>query len=126
MSEWQKVRVQFTDADGNKVSAALWAREGHSGVAYVTAGSNDDLLFSWYPDKGQPVIVTPMRELPTGVGAVIRVTASNDSFNLYGDTRDIFVSDVSGEWWGNSDGDVCANTAMQDWQYEVLSEGIKL
>jgi hypothetical protein len=67
-----------------------------------------------------------MRELPTGVGAVIRVTASNDSFNLYGDTRDIFVSDVSGEWWGNSDGDVCANTAMQDWQYEVLSEGIKL
>lgn len=124
MTEWQKVRVQFTDADGDEVSAVMWSLGGSlSNYKDGTPSDHPDYL---YMERGVMVKVTPIRELPAGVGAVIRVTASNDSFNLYGDSRDIFVSDVSGEWWGNSDGDVCANTAMQDWQYEVLSEGIKL
>lgn len=122
MTTWQKVRVTFNDADGNEVSAVMW-QDVLQGACVDR--KKDTLWVGWNLDYAPKV--TPIRELPTGVGAVIRVNDYGRYMKFpYDDLRDIFISDPSGRWWSNTDGDVCPDTQMDDWQYEILSEGIQL
>lgn len=134
MTDWQKVRVTFTDAGNNEVSAAMWAGK-------VEPEGRPDWVHSYvYGDRkfaegdvsmqiGHKVTMVPIRELPTGVGAVIRVSDYGDYFEgNYGDLRDVYTTDASGLWWSNTDGDVisCESIKHYDWHYEIISEGIQL
>jgi len=123
MSDFQKVRVTFRDADGKQVSAAMWALEASPGFAYLNADHND-LRASLYWLDEHSVTVTPISDLPTGAGAVIRVLGA---WAEYGDVRDVYISDQSGKWWSNNDGDCFSKEKIEkDGTYEVLSEGVQL
>lgn len=123
MSDFQKVRVTFTDADGVLVSAAMWSLEASPGFAYLNPDHNDLRASLYWLDEGS-VTATPVRKLPTGVGAVIRALGVQAK---YVDVRDVYISDQSGVWWSNSDGDVVSKEQIErDWTFEVLSEGIQL
>ena len=113
---WQKVRVAFDDADGNRVEAVMW-KLPKSPIAWA---SHDPLL-TGFDTSEDGVTVIRIYDLPTGVGAVIRFGDN------YGDARDLYVSDVSGKWWSNSDGDTYSSQELlKHGGYEVLSEGIQL
>ena len=72
MTAWQKVRVEFDDADGNRVSAVMW-RDGSNQAAWARSDDipRTSVVVDWVKDDD--VTVTPIRELPTGLGAVIEV-----------------------------------------------------
>lgn len=123
MSDWQKVKVQFKDADGMLVSATMWARSDWPDCGYSRKGACVGVFLSWH-GEAENVTVTPIRELPTGVGAVIRMIGYAAA---YGDVRDVYISDQSGAWWSNNDGDCFSKQQIeQDGNFEVLSEGIQL
>ena len=123
MSDFQKVRVTFTDADGKQVSAAMWAKSDWPDCGYSRKGSYVGVFVSWC-GEAENVTVTPIRELPTGAGAVIRMTGDSA---IYGDVRDVYISDQSGLWWSNNDGDVVSKEQIErNGDCEVLSEGIQL
>lgn len=123
MSDWQKVRVSFTDADGNRVSAVMWALHGSAANGLCLSVEDDNPI---YMEVDGSVKVTPIRELPTGVGAVIRVNKP-----YFSDTRDLYTHVGSG-WWKNLEGDDVSATAedngfdKKSWPWEILSEGIQL
>ena len=122
MSDFQKVRVSCKDADGKRVSAAMW---GDSGGVLLN-WPNDDVRPANYlhMEHGKDVEVAPIHDLPNGVGAVIRALGV---WAEYGDERDVYISDQSGVWWSNNDGDVVSKEHIESkWTFEVLSEGIQL
>ncbi|UXO93911.1 hypothetical protein Pan2_92 [Pseudanabaena phage Pan2] len=121
MSDWQKVRVAFNDADGNGVSAVMWRVKNALQVWRSTDPSDE---FGFAVDF-EGVMVSPIRELPTGVGAVIRVTDCNDGMTTVGEDGDVYVRG-SGEFWTDGEGDFIHSDDMTDWQYEILSEGIQI
>jgi hypothetical protein len=118
--KWQKVRVTFTDADGNEVSVAMYTLPQYPTSAYLKP-DHDGIggCFQW--DEDQDVKVTPIRELPTGVGAVIFLPATG---GFYVDTKWVF----DGSYWRNVGGDWedLESADFEDMECEVLSEGIKL
>lgn len=124
MSDFQKVRVTFTDADGKQVSAAMWQLPSAGESAFIRADHKNYVgCLSWF--KGiDDVKVEAIPELPIGVGAVIRALGV---WAEYGDVRDVYISDQSGVWWSNNDGDVVSKEQIESkWTFEVLSEGIQL
>jgi len=127
MSDWQKVRVTFDDADGNTVSAVMFTTPEYLARAYRRPDiSHDGVVIRW--DEGRDIVkVAPIRELPTGTGAVIRVSDYGPYVTgVHGDERDVYITDASGKCWSNSDGDFVTSAEMNDWQYEILSEGVQL
>ena len=110
MPEWEKVRIQFTDADGNEVSAAMYKEP--RGDYYVTKNGGGACVM-----ESRDLTVVPIRELPTGVGAVIAVKGEGDD--------DLILSRDAGGWW-NSLNDAYDSDTVANWQYEILSEGIQL
>ena len=120
MSEWQKVKVTFNDADGNEVSAVMWANSNYPTCVYLEANDSDVGIYVAWTLNDKRIKVTPIRELPTGVGAVIRI----DSEWAAGGTSGLFVFDAEGWWHG--DGDSYKATDVAEWKYEILSEGIQL
>ncbi len=113
MTEWQKVRVQFTDADGDEVSAVMWSLDGS--LSNHKDGTPSDYPHYLYMEHGVMVRVTPIRELPTGVGAVIRIKDVG-----------VLVRNSIGIWCAaNVSGDL-DHPRVAEMEYEVLSEGIKL
>jgi len=120
-SNWQKVKVAFDDADGNQVEAVMWWVKDALQVWRSTDPGDE---FGFHFDS-EGVTVTPIRELPTGVGAVIRVTDYNDGMTAAAGDDDVYVRGV-GEFWTDVEGGICHSDDMADWQYEVLSEGIQI
>lgn len=120
MSDWQKVRVTFQDADGNEVSAVMWRVENALQVWRSTDPSDE---FGFLVDY-EGVAVTPIRELPTGVGAVIRVTDYGETEAFGDDAYDVWVSTRTG--WTNGEGAWEQSDLVRDWQCEILSEGIQI
>lgn len=118
MSDWQKVRVTFNDADGNEVSAVMWQNED-SPQSVCTSPEVSSCWIGWNLVHG--VMVSPIRELPTGVGAVIRVV---DEWTTKSNPLNVFTLDAQGWWHGDSD--VYRPEQVAEWQYEVLSEGIQI
>lgn len=120
-NNWQKVRVAFDDADGNRVEAVMWSLPDEASF-YAEAFSAKDIVDGlWIQVPRAEGVVTPIYDLPTGAGAVIRLGRA------YGDVRDFYISDVSGKWWSNSDGDThSSHELIKHGGYEVLSEGIQL
>lgn len=126
MSDFQKVRVTFMDADGKGVSAAMWQLPSGGNSAFIRADHENYVgCLSWF-NGIDDVTVTPINGLPTGAGAVIRALALG-VWAKYGDVRDVYISDQSGVWWSNNDGDVFSKEQIEhDWTFEILSEGIQL
>lgn len=122
MPDFQKVRVTFKDADGRQVSAAMW---GDNGGVLINWNNRDVRPANYlYMEHGKDVKVETINELPTGVGAVIRALGVSAR---YGDVRDVYITDQSGVWWSNNDGDVASKEEIEhEWIFEVLSEGIEL
>ncbi len=124
MSDWQKVRLTFTDADGSGVSAVMW-RDPYGSSVYGNRDIGPDVWIGWSDDY-QGVKVEPIRELPTGVGAVIKVVKP-----IFTKSRDLYCHTGNG-WWTNGEGsDISAHAEYNgfddlDWPYEILSEGIQL
>lgn len=110
----EKVRVLFTDADGNDVSAVMFRVPNRNSVHCPGVEIHGELS------------VTPIRELPTGVGAVVRVNKPQ-----FSGTRDLYTHVGSG-WWTNLEVDDVFATAERNgfddkqWPWEVLSEGIQI
>lgn len=120
MSDWQKVRVTFQDADGNEVSVPMWAND------YLFMGKERGDGNAWKILPGKGLKSTLIRELPTGVGAVIRVTDYNDGMDTAtGGDDDVYVRGV-GEFWTDIEGGFAHSDDMADWRYEVLSEGTQI
>jgi hypothetical protein len=119
MGVWQKVRVSFNDADGSEVSAVMFKEP--RGDYYVTKNGGGACVMA-----SKDLTVAPIRDLPTGVGAVIRVNKPQ-----FSDTRDLYTH-VGGGWWTNLEGDDVSATAedngfdKKSWPWEILSEGIQL
>lgn len=130
MTDWQKVRVQFNDADGNEVSAVMWHNQERDirrvwnkidsimrGVAGLGVG---ELKITW--TEREEVKVTPIRELPTGVGAVIVVKHVDcDPTNLMRDLTGTWIDDEGDDWLHDK---LNNPDVIESW--EVLSEGIQL
>lgn len=124
MSDFQKVRVTFTDADGKQVSAAMRQLSEFATAAYFKP-DHDRVLGCLTWDESDDVTVTPIRELPTGVGAVIRVSDYRSASYVTGyEDADTWVR--AGEYWANGPGETEHDSAVSRWEYEVLSEGIQL
>lgn len=132
MSDWRKVRVTFQDADGNEVSAVMWETPEYKAAAYANNDHSDVGVCVNWALGNKRVTVTPIPELPTGVGAVIRVTD-------YG--KNTFQQDAPGPygalWMLGSEGWIHRGPhrgdpfkpfeiASDGWQYEILSEGIQI
>ena len=120
MSDWQKVRVTFNDADGNGVSAVGWTWqkiEPNVFIEVLGGPSDGNARTGEVPwsicavgDK-----VTPIRELPTGVGAVIRLKDGS-----------VLTRNIAGMWCAEESDDDMYSNDVEKVQYEILSEGIQL
>jgi len=127
MNDWQKVRVTFDDADGNTVSAVMFTTPEYRDRAYRNPDDSDVEVVVWWGYEPDGVKVIPIRELPTGAGAVIRASDYGPYVTgVHGDERDVYITDASGKCWSNSDGDFVTSAEMNDWQFEILSEGVQL
>ena len=121
MTTWQKVRVTFTDADNNEVSAVMY--EDQDGD-FWNGPSSEALLCVSLLRGGYEI--EEIRELPTGVGAVIKVVKP-----IFTKARDLYCHTGNG-WWTNGEGsDISAHAEYNGfddlgWPYEILSEGIQL
>lgn len=126
MSDWQKVRFQFTDASGEEVSAVMWTLPEYPTAVYLNADHNDiGFCINWPYNDGR-IKVTPIRELPTGLGAVVKVV--KPQFNK---GRDLYIHTGNGWWCNNEGNDISAHSDHSgfdelEWPYEVLSEGVEL
>ncbi len=117
-NDWQKVKVAFDDADGNRVEAVMWKLP----KSPMVWAAYDPSFCVGIDTDVEGITVTPIRELPTGVGAVIQISSElAASDNLH---HRLFTLDAQGWWHG--DGDAYTETDVIDWQYEVLSEGIQI
>lgn len=125
MSDWQKVRIQFTDASGEEVSVVMWAPPEFRYAAYQSDNQDDvGLTLIWGEDSG--VKMDAIRELPTGLGAVVKVV--KPQFNK---GRDLYIHTGNGWWCNNEGNDISAHSDHSgfdelEWPYEILSEGIEL
>ena len=121
--DWQKVRVTFQDADGNEVSAVMWRHGGDEATVFSPDRAYGPSVWIEWSSDFEQVSVTPIRELPTGVGAVIRCIGD---FETDDPRIDVYVRTAYGRWtnsissWKPTDIEVAA------WEYEVLSEGIQI
>lgn len=120
MTDWQKVKVEFTDADGNEVSAVMWQRKGAPGEVQLWRHETDCGILIKYSHKDPAVKITPIRELPTGVGAVVRVSWVFPALE-----EAVLTLVATGEWIAN-DGDIWPSADVADSNYEVLSGGVQL
>lgn len=120
MSYWQKVRVTFQDAGGNGVSAVMWRADG-DGVLYTHRDNLTPALWIEWNDDYELARVELIRELPTGVGAVIRCIAS---FRMGNPSDDVYTLGVDGKW--RSGHEAVTPDQMLHWEYEILSEGIQI
>lgn len=121
MSDWQKVLITFNDADGSEVSAVMWKhKRDECEVFSHTETSGPDLWIEWNRDY-ESLTVEPIRELPTGVGAVIRCIGT---FRMGDPSDDVYTLSVDGKWHNGYD----AKTPdqMTHWEYEILSEGFQI
>ena len=117
MSDWQKVRITFDDADGNEVSAVMY----EDADAKLWNGTPQTANLSLQALGG--ISITEIRELPTGVGAVIRCTGPSATGD---DLDDVYVRGTD-DTWRNWDSDIRAySDVVCEWQYEILSEGIQI
>jgi hypothetical protein len=118
MNDWQKVRIQFTDASGEEVSAVMWTHPSYANLAYKRSDlDNLGMCFMWAPRD--QVTVTPIRELPTGLGAVVSVEYGlpiNDVENY------VYMGD---DWWGTRDAKDIRSENLAELKFTVLSEGIE-
>ena len=116
MTDWRKVRVEFDDADGNRVSAVMWQNAVQYGAEHfwLSTEDDDDRLVSIAPTPH--LTVTPIRELPTGLGAVIEVTTvPGDCERWVRTAEDNWVSD-----WRTEKPD----SYFDGLNFTVLSEGV--
>ena len=123
MSDWEKVRVDFTDADGNEVSAVMYYCPKHDSSAAYSAPQPSDsqggsFFIVWLDEEA--VGVTPIRELPTGVGAVVRVELG------YPANREMVLVRVGPQQWRDTRGQSWYEPYVSWQKYEVLSEGVQL
>lgn len=119
MTNWQKVRVEFDDADGNRVLAAMWAESIPGGFrtegGVFTKNIGPSLWIEWSSDF-DGITVTPIRELPTGLGAVIEVpTVPGDCERWVRTAEDNWVND-----WRTEKPDSYFDVL----NFTVLSEGV--
>ena len=117
MTDMQKVRVSLVDADGVTHEVVGWRRPGQGGAVFMAEdephGGNISPALSWMKAG---VTVTPIVELPTGLGAVVEYREEGAE-----PQRFVYVGD---DWWlGPGSG------VRSDWvaarPFTVLSEGVK-
>lgn len=106
-----KARVEFTDADGNQVSAVMWRDDDlfvcEDGDYYVSICGTQ-----------QSLKVTNIPVLPDGVGAVIEVSAGIGRRELLVLGPNGGWCDTAGEWWNSA--------YILEGPFTVLSEGVRL
>lgn len=118
MTDWQKVRVTFTDADGREVSAVMYKSPTRNSAFDTLVGPGVEI----HGEFG----CEPIRELPTGVGAVIKVVKP-----IFTESRDLYCHTGNGRWTNGEGSDISAHAKHNgfddlDWPYEILSEGVQL
>ncbi len=117
MSDWQKVKIEFDDAEGNRISAVMWQRNNTPRFAYQNPNNSWDISFDWNTGEESRVTVTPIRELPTGLGAVIEVpTVPGDCERWVRTAEDNWASDS-----GRTDK---PDLYFDGLNFTVLSEGV--
>jgi hypothetical protein len=123
VSDFKKVRVRLVDADGVEHSVVGWRLPG-DGNPVLSEPKDVGLPASfWYLEYGDDVEVTPVVELPTGLGAVVEVTynypISND-----GDCTDRLVLTGKNEWYATIGQEVFEDRHILGNRFVVLSEGV--
>ena len=111
MTDMQKVRVSLVDADGVTHEVVGWKLPGGRVVRSHPLDSQ-----YWYMELDSEAEVTPIVELPTGLGAVVEVREDSTE-----PERFVKVGDY---WWLGYHREV-----RSDWlaarPFTVLSEGVK-
>jgi hypothetical protein len=123
MTDMRKVRVSLVDADGKTHEVVGYRRNDEQPVVFMEvdseAGINKSACIAWIGDSD--VTVTPIVELPTGLGAVVEVlygppTNDSDQYVHVGHGKWVpqhrLLEPVSGKWF-------------KERRFTVLSEGVK-
>lgn len=123
MTDFKKVAVTITDADGAEhriVGYQAFATVYQTNT--IPAGVYDDWSINII---GGRVKTEEIRSLPTGIGAVVRV--ENPTGVEYPEQDgDIYVR-VTDEWWCAPDGiGDCRSEELLGKNFTVLSEGVEL
>lgn len=125
MSNWQKVRVTFTDAEGNEVSAVMWALPKYYPTAvHLNADHSDFGLCIDWANNDKWIKVEPIRELPTRLGAVVEFSTVPGVIQ-----RCVYVGEMdfgNPYVWFNVTNGVTYKTSEIPENFTVLSGGIEL
>lgn len=113
MSDWQKVRVEFDDADGNRVLAVMFQDPDSDFQLWRSHDPVDGLGLIF--DSKNEVTVTSIRELPTSLGAVIEVPT------VPGDCERLVLTSIG---WIDEMGNEVRAGHFDVLNFTVLSEGV--
>lgn len=126
MSDMKKVFVTLVDADGVEHRVAGWRVPESNFVQNGQKVSAPDSEDWWYVEVGGEVAIEPAPEpLPTGLGAVVKVTYPPKP-GFEGDMVEIMVLAGRGEWFGTKSMDVYDEVHIRGHKYEILSPGVEV
>ena len=120
MSDMQKVRVSLTDADGKVHEVVGYQYQSDPAAIYQSQEADDWVIQLMNEDA--VFAVTPIQELPTGLGAVVEVRWDDPEGPL---TTERYVRIGDATWFTPEMGEDVSDKFLKAQEFTVLSEGVK-